>query len=275
MSDLLEELVGKTEGIEPSDLVKEEPKVEPEEAEQTETPKQDEPETEEPVKEAKKFRQFDANHPRFKRVWKEVEELRAWKQEQEERLKQAPVEAPKSQTSDMPQEFVSLFGDNPDAWKQMEKMLAARDSQTLAQAEARFKAVLESQQESAKREKEASERAVQIVEDTFLDLADETGIDFTDRDNTERNRLLDLAERYKLFDKMAPKDAMDAAVSLYKEFIASRQQDEEREVVEEKRKIASKTNTKTNSSAKESDVFTSSKIKEIEKRGGAHFFANR
>lgn len=272
MSDFLEKLTGKSEGIDPMDLVKEEPEKQPvEEAEQPtqEEPEQETPEVEEPVKEEPKPRTFDANHPRFKRVWKELEELRTWKQEQEEKAKQPQPEAEKPKEADMPQEFVSLFGDNPEAWKQMEKMLAARDSQTLAQAESRFKAVLDSQQESAKREKEASERAVQIIEDTFLDLADESGVDFTDRNNTERNQILDICEKYQLFtpDQLPN---VKAAYELHKQLYPATDKVE----MEEKRKVIAKTNTKTNSSAKESNVFTPSKIKEIEKLGGAKFFMN-
>ena len=209
-------------------------------------------------------------HPRFKRLYSELKELRAWKDEMEQQRQQQNVKTEQDPVKpEMSPEFVKLFGDNPEAWEMFDRMMTTRDARVREQAKAEMQQLMNAEQERARQAEEVTQRIVAAIEDKFLDLAEETGIDMTDPKNTERNQILDICEKYQLFNA-------DGAPNIEKanELRAVIYPDRSREVVEEKRQVVAKTNVKTNSSVKESDVFTPSKLKEIEKRGGAHFFQN-
>jgi hypothetical protein len=257
-----------TAEVEPEKLEEkpEEPKVEKPE----EKPKAEAQEPEEPIeepREEKKEIPFNAKHPRFKRVWKELEEsrqavaeLKAWKEEQERKGTQAsqPV------TPKIPQAFIDLFGDNEEAWAKYQELTE------LSKKEAReeMKHILEEKEQAKQAQAQAQQKAVDWAEDKFAELADETGIDLSDRDNTVRNQILSICERYDLFTQEGMPN-IGKAFELHQELYQKKD-----DAIVEKRQIIAKTNNKTNSSTKESEIFTPSKIAEIKKRGGVHFFMN-
>ena len=147
-----------------------------------------------------------------------------------------------------------------------DKMLQARDAKVLAQAEEKFRGFVQSKQDEEQKVIQAQQKVVEFAENEFMDISDETGIDLTDRNNTVRNQILDIIDENSLYDAEG-KPNIRAAFKLHARLYPKPTGD-----IEEKRKIVSKTNTKTNSSAKESDIFTPSKLKEIAKRGGVHYF---
>lgn len=281
MGELLDDLFGKSNAVDPMDAAEdkepkqEEPVEAEEETKQEETPEPEpeaeEPKEEEPKQEERKKIPFDANHPRFKRVWAELEELRAWKEEQTRKSQEAPQVAQQSQpapTADMPQEFIDLFGENREAWEKFRKL--SLTPQFDIRSEVQKVLDEQRQQELARKqaEEQAQQQAVQATEEMFYELSEETGIDMTDRGNTVRNQILSIVEKYNLFNENGlpnVRAAHELHAALYPQ---------SNNVVEEKRKVVAKTNVKTNSSAKESDFYTPQKLREIQKLGGIHFFKN-
>ena len=228
---------------------------------------QEEPKTETPTE----TKEIPFNkHPRFKRIYKELQELRAWKEE----MQKQPQEQPKAErTVEKPRmspEFVRLFGENEEAWETWQAMRQAEKAEVLREAEERAKAVLESERAQARQQEEITERVVEMVEDRFLDLGESIGIDLSDPKSTERNQILDICDKYQLFDENGIPNIEKA-----NELRAIIYPERSKEVVQEKRQVVAKTNVKTNSSAKESDMFTHQKLQEIKKRGGVHFFLNK
>lgn len=250
---------------------KAEPKEEPKEAEEqpkAEPEAKPEEKPEEPKEpEQKKEIPFNAKHPRFKRVWKELEEsrkeladLKAWREEKERQSTQQTQPT----TQKIPQAFIDLFGDNEEAWQKFQQL------RELDKIEAReeVKRLYEEQEKAKQAQAQAQQKAIDWAEERFADLSDETGVDLTDTKNTVRNQILDICSQYDLFTQEGLPN-IDKAFALHQKLYPQKN-----EVIEEKRQIAAKTNNKVNSSAKESDVYTPAKIAEIKKRGGVHFFLN-
>lgn len=188
-------------------------------------------------------------HPRWIRMQNELKEAR----ETLAKTTQKPAEEPKKseETKEVPKQFQKLFGEDYEAyeaWKTFQEQ----------QAVAIYKAQKEQEAAEMKKVKSAEEQAAKFAEDAFLELAEETGIDFHDRSNTERNQVLDICVKYDLFlpnGMPNVKKANELRAALYPPKADV--------VTEEKKKVATKTNAKTNAASDESKVFTSSKLKKM------------
>lgn len=255
VGDLAEVIRNASQGDEPMNTETPAEESQPEVAKEEESaPSQEEQKPEEaPVqKEEVPFHK----HPRFQRLTKELKELREWKEEQ---LKQSEEkqEAPKKLA--MPQEFVDLFGDNPEAWEKYSKL---REIDKL-EARSEVQRILDEQSRAQRQEQEAQEKVVAFAEDRFLDLAESTGIDLTDRSNPVRNQILDIVEKYQLYtgDGLPNIDAAnDLRLALYPV---------KNDVVEEKKKVAARASaSKSSGNAVESEIMTPSKLRAIERQGG-------
>lgn len=201
-------------------------------------------------------------HPRWKRMEKDLAQAREDARLAREAAQSKPEVKQENVEQEVPQEFSELFGKNPEAWKLYDRMLQARDAKVLAQAEEKFKNFISEQQNEQQKAADAQQKVVDFAENEFIDLSDDAGVDLTDRNNTVRNQILDIIDENELYDAEG-KPNIRAAFKLH-----ARLYPKAVDPIEEKRKIVSKTNSKTNSSAKESDIMTSSKLKEIERRGG-------
>lgn len=200
-------------------------------------------------------------HPRWQRLQKELQEAR-----EEARLAREEAKRPQTVTEEkrlMPEAFTKLFGSNEEAWGEWQKLGLMTEEQVEQKIQAKF----EEQQAQSRMAEEAQSKAVQWAEDEFLNLADETGIDFTDSSNTERNQILDICDKYQLFTADGLPNiqvANELRMQLYPE--------PENEIVQEKKRVVTRTNVKTNAGAKESNILTPSKLRELEKRGGVDQF---
>ncbi len=254
----LANLLAKAEGKEPVETTVESPTETVEEVVPAPSQEELKPETTEvkaeepaPVKEAPFHK-----HPRWQRMQTELAEAReeARLAREEAKAVQQPKEEPHVQ---MPQSFSDLFGSNEEAWASWQKLGLV----TKSDLQAEYKRMREEEQAETKKAVDANKKAVDWAEDQFMTLSDDTGIDFTS--GTERNQVLDIIEKYSLFmpDGMPNiAKANELRAVLYPPPVVD---------VTEKKEIIAKTSNKTNSGAKESDVFTPAMLRAIERRGGA------
>lgn len=190
-------------------------------------------------------------HPRWKRVQAELEELRKFKEEQASKT----VEQPKVEKSPetVPAQYQKFFGDDVEAFKEWSSMMreAAR-----AEAEQLIKQRETSKELEARKQAEAQQKAVSWAENQFLELTEETGIDMTDAKSTERNQILDICEKYGLFTAEGYPNVKKA--NELRSVLFPKASDEE---VQEKKKVLTKTNAKSNAAPKEKDVWTPSELR--------------
>lgn len=139
---------------------------------------------------------FD-KHPRFKSLLKTVKTLKeqnaelAVEKQKRELLEKKMEQFIESQnltnnTKQIPDEFVELFGNNQKAYELFSKM-------TTKQMEDIVEARLKEMQESQGAEQKAKQELNQYYESVLSDLADETGLDLTNEDDSDRNEILKVA----------------------------------------------------------------------------------
>lgn len=219
------------------------------------TPSQEESKkVEEPSEDPAPINQVPFNkHPRWIRMQQELKELRELAAKATEK---APEAKPKSEgAKEVPKEFERLFGDDVQSYEQWNALL---DQRAMAKAQEYYETRQRQEQETKQREEQAQSQAAKFAEDQFLELAEETGIAFHDRNNTERNQILDICVKYGLFDPNGMPN-IKAANELRPVLHPPKSNVE----VEEKKKVIAKTNAKTNASQNEEKVFTSSKLKKM------------
>jgi hypothetical protein len=222
----------------------------------TETSTESEPE----VKENKPLDRLD-KHPRFRRMAAENKELRQRVEaiEAERRTQTPPAISPNADK--VPPEYANLFGEDVNAYRSWQGMLQKT-------ADERAKAMFEDLKNKELAVKQAEEvreqKAVDYALNEFDALYEETGIDFTDENNTVRNQVLDICAKGMLTPDGFPN--VRGAYELYKQYHPTQTPE-----LEEKKKVLSKTVNKTNSQAKEDTVMTPKRLKEIEKRGGLSY----
>lgn len=260
----LAELVGKTDEEEIAPDSQPETVEEKEETEESPAPSQEEQKPEEPEKEPKAEEPAVVKevpfhkHPRWQKLQQELAEAReeAKKAREVAESKQSVKDEPKP----MPEAFTKLFGSNDEAWKEWQKLgLMTRDEVTDYMRQMR-----EEDKAQERAVKEANERTIQWAEEQFTALTDETGVDFTE--GTERNRVLDIIDKYGLYTPDGRPNIVKAN-ELREALYPKKAED-----LQEKKKVVAKTNAKANAGATESDIITPSKLKEMEKRGGVHQF---
>lgn len=89
----------------------------------------------------------------------------------------------------LPEEFVRLFGDQPEAWTDMDKLITSRAE---AIVDSRFKAMSAQEQERQL----AEQRANEYIENEFSTLAESTGQDFSNGSSL-RNAVMKIANEYR------------------------------------------------------------------------------
>lgn len=219
---------------------------------ETPAPSQEEQKAEKPEDSASKKEVPFHKHPRWIALQDELKELRAQAAERGEKVSEVKVD--KTITS-VPPQFQALFGEDVEAYKQYEGMQRAIAREELEQhlaAERQREETMRAQEEQAKK------MAVNSAEEQFSELAEETGIDFTDKSNTERNQILDICLKYSLFDETGMPKVREAAE--LREALYPKQSDE---VLEEKKRVITKTNGRGNAPIKSDDVITPSKLKKM------------
>jgi len=191
-------------------------------------------------------------NPRWVRMQEELKELRALKSQEGER--KAEPAAEKGEAT-VPNEFRRLFGDDVEAFKEW---------QTLLRTEARKEAegIIEERTRSADEQREQGESARKAIitqaEDEFAEMADESGVDFSDPNCSERNQILSIIEKYELYDQQGH-PRIRKADELRKELYAPKGN----QLVEEKKNVIKKTNGKSSVVPKDTGIMTSSKLKKM------------
>ena len=266
------ELLGSKEETTPESQPETVEKVE-ETKEEVPAPSQEEQKPEESVEESKaeepavtKEAPFH-QHPRWKRMQAELAEAREAARVAQESIQKQ--QQPKEETAQqaMPQAFSNLFGSSEEAWGEWQKLGLMTKGQVETLVQSALQSKFEEQHAQEQATAKAHEQAITLAEETFADLSDETGLDFSGGSDA-RNRVLDIAVKYNLLDEQGMPN-LRTAFKLYQDMNPAKA--EVNDAVKEKREVAAKTNSKTNSGAKESDIYTPAKLKEIEKRGGIHF----
>ena len=189
-------------------------------------------------------------HPRWIRMQQELTELRAEKESNEAKVIEKPEEP-----ASVPREFQSLFGEDVESYKAYQSMQRAEARKV---AEEIITERTRAEEAKKQAEETAKQGAVSWAEDQFVELGDETGIDFTDPKSTARNQTLDIVLKYGLFDQEGrPKirEANELRPALYPEKSDG--------LLEEKKRVIAKTNAKSNAAPKEDTVLTSSKLKKM------------
>lgn len=224
--------------------VKKEEVAPPQAAQKTEETKSDEPD-------AKKELPFH-KHPRWIRQQQENAELKASIEALKAERAQAPVQA--EQQVHVPEHLKTLFGEDTEAYKQWQTML---DKTAEERARAVFEKMQAEKESQSKAEQTRNAQAVAHAEDKFIELSDELGIDFTSKSSTERNQVLDIVAKYNIYDEKGFPDitrANELRVALYPP---------KTDVVDEKKKIASRSASRSTGTQKQSDVMTSSKLRKM------------
>lgn len=201
-----------------------------------------------------KLPQFD-KHPRWRRMLEENKELKQFRQQAEEKL-HALEEWKVSQTQPkqevIPQEFKTLYGEDPEVFRQWQSL---NERQT-ADLVNRILSEREKQQyEQQSKAEKVKQEIVSWAENEFVDLTEETGIDFSDQKNNERNQILDICEEYGLVDadgRPNLRKANELRKILYKT---------DNVALEEKKNIAAKASSRSNAAPQEEEVMTSSRLK--------------
>lgn len=166
----------------------------------------------------------------------QIEELRGQLKSFEDRFSQMSTAQKENVAQALPQEFVQLFGDNPDAWTAMEKLIANKAQDIV---EKRFTAMTEQE----KQRQEAQQRAEQIIEKEFESLSEETGLDFT-QDSSLRNAVKKIALQYRPLN-----DAGDA-ISFTKAYELYTLLNPTNDSTDEKKRIAANASSTVSSSGK-------------------------
>lgn len=196
-------------------------------------------------------------HPRWIRQQREIEDLR--KQLETRQVVEPVVE--KQEEKQVPKEFERLFGDDYEAyeaWKTLMDRQASEKAREVLELKERERVERESQ------EKAREAKAIEMTENAFLELSEETGLDLTNAKNTERNQILDLCLKYELWDKDGlpnVRKANELRAQLYPE--------KSNEIVEEKKRIVKQTGSQTNAAPKEHNVWTPSSLR---KKSISQFF---
>lgn len=220
------------------------------EEEKAETPDE---EKEQPQDKGLRFDQ----HPRWKRMREENETLKQFREDAERRLREiddwrASQAQPKE--AEIPQEFKTLYGEDPETFKQWnalnERQVAELVERKLTERETR-------QREQQLKAEAAKTEFVTWAEKEFTDISEETGIDLTDKNSNERNQILDICEKYGVFDNKGRHD-LRKANELRKELYKT-----DNSAVEEKKAVAAKASIRTNAAPKDSEPLTSSKLKKM------------
>lgn len=200
-------------------------------------------------------------HPRFKRIVDENRKLQGEIEELKKMREQVPP-AISAAEEKVPQEYANLFGEDVNAYRSWQKMLEKTANE---QARALFDDMKKQEAAAKQAEESRNQKAVDYALNELSELAEETGIDLTDDKNTARNQVLDICAKYNL---VTPEGFPNirAAYELHGRLYPTQTPE-----LEEKKKVLTKTVTKTNSQAKEDTVMTPKRLKEIEKRGGLSY----
>jgi hypothetical protein len=222
------------------------PDSQPENTEEATAPSQEEQTAEEtkPEDSAEEKALPFHKHPRWIRNQNELKEAR----EAIARLSEAKKEVPETTDEKLPAEFVALYGENVEAYK---AYAALQEKETRKFYEAQR--AKEKAEET--RQTEFQTKAVAQVEETLSELAEETGIDFTNQNNTERNQILSICEKYGLFDANGIPN-VSAANELREVLYPKTTED-----VEEKKSVLKKTNVKNTVPSTKNEVQTHSSLK--------------
>ncbi len=232
---------------------------------ESETPAPSQEESKDDVQETEKTPEDSAStkevpfhkHPRWIRQQREIEDLR--KQLESQKVVEPVVE--KQEDKQVPREFERLFGDDYEAyeaWKTLMDRQASEKAREVLESRDRERSQRENQ------EKERETKAIEMTENAFLELSEETGLDLTDAKNSERNQILDICLKYELWDKDGlpnVRKANELRAQLYPE--------KPNELVEEKKRIVKQTGSQTNAAPKEHNVWTPSSLR---KKSISQFF---
>ena len=152
---------------------------------------------------------------RWAQMRQELKEEKEARQAYEERLAQIESSVTKSKAEEkveIPNEFVALFGDNPEAWQQF-SALTEKQAQKIVGS--RIDAMEQKRSEASK----AEERYQQAIQEEFRLLGEDVGKDLSDPENPERNAILkfalenpiinpqgniDLQKVYSLYQRLNP-----------------------------------------------------------------------
>jgi hypothetical protein len=193
-------------------------------------------------------------HPRWIRTQNELKELREFK-EQQAKAAETKVEAAPTKLTSVPSQYEKLFGDDVEAfeqWKQFQRDEVRREAESI------YEERIGRDSEAKRHEEMAQQKAAAYAEDQFLELAEETNIPFHDRNNTERNQILDICVKYGLFDANGLpniKSANELRTALYPS--------KSDEVLEEKKQVIAKTSGKQNAVKTDSKILTPTDLKRM------------
>jgi len=189
-------------------------------------------------------------HDRAERAEAEVNKLR---QEMQEKLSSIN---PSAQTpAQLPDRFVKLYGDNPEAWKlyrEEQEEMVNRAVERLRQEE----------QQKRDQEQEAMKQANEHVSSSLQDMHDE-GLDF--QDNELMKFMLDFKEKYGALPT-DDKDNIDfrRGLQLMQEFNQAKTQVQQEKATARKRVADFTTSSKSRSAGSEKTAFTSQDMKNID-----------
>ncbi len=158
---------------------------------------------------------------------KEIDELKSTLKGFEERLSQ--IKTP-TQAAELPEEFVELFGQVPEAWTPFQKLIA-RETQKLAD-DAVERRISDLRSQKGNDEKEL-EKANEYIENELADLSEEMGVDLTNPRSNIRNGILKIATD----PTIAPLDK-DGNISLKKAAAIYKAMNPAKPVSEERKKAA-------------------------------------
>ena len=187
-------------------------------------------------------------HPRWIQKQDEIQELRTQLEEFKAQSLQSPTATVKR---GVPEHLQPVFGDNVEAYEAMEKEMNAR---AISAMESRQKEV----DLRAKAEEAKNQEFVKWAETELSDIGQAIGKNLNDPKSTVRNQILDICDKYGVVDSQG-RPNFQKAHELHKQLYPNAVS---RETLDEKKKIAAKTDGKTSAQGSDiSNVITSSKLR--------------
>lgn len=225
---------------------------------QTEEVEPEETKAEEPTKEPEaKVEPEDKpvpyhKDPRWKRMRQEAEEAKAEAKRALEEIEKIRTGAQPQAQESVPERFKGIFGEDTKAYKEWLDFQKEVAKQTVLEE-------MRAAEQAKAQEKNAQAQALQKIEKELEELGDEIGVDLVNRESTMRNQLLDLCEQYELIDTNGM-PLLKSALQLHKKFYPSN----EKQVVEAKKAIVTKTTPTSTSPAKKAPVYTHESLKKLD-----------
>lgn len=196
-------------------------------------------------------------HPRWQKMLEENKELREAQEKLQETLEKSATQVnQKEEPHFVPPHLQKVFGDDYDAYQAMQYH-TREEAKAIAEAIVKERLTELSSKEKEKQEMEA--KLMATYEERLTELGEEIKVPLHDKDNTERNQILDICSKYGVVDKDGYPDFVKANELRLKLYPKKGLSKERKQVAEN----ASEGDLSTSDNSPEDKAVTSDKLKHM------------